>query len=92
VQPLLQWKSKAISFTRSECVFLALGIQHAMRMRCIILSCGLLGSTEFFPYYLINGTIFRRKKVCLTFNVCFIFSTNFATHATMHTLDSLGDP
>jgi len=42
------------------CVCVALGIQHAMRIRRII--CGLPHSTTFFPHYLINGTIFERKK------------------------------
>ena len=36
MQQLLQWK--AISITYSECVFVALATQHAMRMRRIILS------------------------------------------------------
>jgi len=35
-------------------VFVALGIQHAMRMRLIVI-CGLFGSTTFFH---MNGTIF----------------------------------
>jgi len=38
---------KAISITYSECVFLALGMQHAMRMRRIVIY-GLSCSTIFF--------------------------------------------
>ena len=44
-----------MSFTYSECVFVALGIQQVMRMR----HCHLWPARPYknFPHYLINGTI-----------------------------------
>ena len=38
---------KQLSITQSVCVFVALAIQHAMRMRLIVI-CGLPRSTIFF--------------------------------------------
>jgi hypothetical protein len=47
-------------------------IQHATRMRRIILSSeALSGSTIFFSHYLVNRTIFG--KMLLNINVCFEF-------------------
>jgi len=48
---------EAINVTFSECVFVALVIQHAMRMRQIILSWP-VRLYRMFPHYLIQITIF----------------------------------
>ena len=40
---------KAISMTYSECVFVALGVQNAMRMRQIILSSVACPDLQYFP-------------------------------------------
>lgn len=52
--------SKVISTICSECIFLALGTQHAMLMRHIAI-CGLPGSTIFS--HDINGRIFENKLI-----------------------------
>jgi hypothetical protein len=44
-------------------VFVALGIQPVMRMRRIILPFVASRLYKIFPYYLINDTIFREKKI-----------------------------
>jgi len=54
VQLLLQWKSYV---TYSERLFVILGIQHAMRMRRIILSSVACPAVLYISTYLINGTI-----------------------------------
>ena len=51
---------KAISITHSECVFVALVIQHAIRLRRIVLS---LVSCHIFPHYLTKCRIFGGKKI-----------------------------
>jgi hypothetical protein len=53
---------KAINITYSERLFVALVIQHAMRMRRIVI-CGLPGCAIFFHFYLTNGTIFEKKVI-----------------------------
>jgi len=53
---------QTISITYCEFVFVALGIQHAMRMRHIVI-CGLPRSATFFHITSQTGTIFEEKKV-----------------------------
>jgi len=52
---------KLTSVTYSECVYVALVIQHATRMRHVILSSVACPALLFFPHYLINGTILGEK-------------------------------
>ena len=61
-------------FTYSECVFVAVGMQHAMRMRHVI--CSLSGSAFFFSHSLMYGTILEKKKV-VEHKMCFHFLCNF---------------
>jgi hypothetical protein len=64
VQPLLQWKSNDYYTTR-VCLLVALGTQHAMRMRHIILWPKRF--SIIFPHSLTDGTIFEiiiEHKMC----------------------------
>jgi hypothetical protein len=54
-------RAKAISITYSQCVSVAIVIQHAKRMRRIILSSVACQALPYFSHYLINGPIFGEK-------------------------------
>ena len=70
VQPLLQWKSNKYR-TFWVCVCVALSIQHAMRMRHIVI-CGLSGCAIFF--HIISQTVWFYTKKLLYVKCAFWFS------------------
>jgi hypothetical protein len=56
--------------TYSECASVTLVMQHAVRMRCMVM-CG-VSDSHIFPHYLINGTIFEKKVYCVIFSTTFV--------------------
>ena len=54
-------RGKAVSITYSECVFVSLPIQLAMRICCIICRLWPVWLYYIFPHYLINNHHFRKK-------------------------------
>ena len=67
---------KAINITYSECVLVALGTQHEMRVRHTVI-CGLPASTTFF-HIISNTTRFRGGGGVIEHKVCvLIFSITF---------------
>ena len=65
---------KAVSITYSECMFEALGIQHAMCM-CHIAICCLY---SILSHYLTNGTTVNKKKSYCPHNVVVTSSTTLS--------------
>jgi hypothetical protein len=55
-------------------VSVALVIQHAMRMRRIILSSVTLVALQYFPHYLINGMIFGKNVIDHTMYFDFLYN------------------
>jgi len=73
-----RWRNhfgKALSFTYSHCVFVALGIQYAMRRRGTV-NCGLSGCTVFLYINSYTARFLERKFIDQ--NICVsTFSTTF---------------
>ena len=72
VQPLLQWKNNEY-YTDWMCIFVALGIQHAMPMSHIVVY-GLARST-IFSHIIYKQYDFRTKTLLNTKMCVLIFST-----------------
>jgi len=68
------YSGKSISIAYSECVYVALVIQHAMRIRHIFI-CGLPRSTTFFRIVSLKAR-FSKKKVS-EHKTCFDFPYKF---------------
>ena len=68
---------KSISITYYECVFVALGIQHAMRMRLVILPSVACPALQYFSTLSHKRQRFREKKVIEHKRCVLIFSTTF---------------
>jgi hypothetical protein len=66
---MLQWKSN-VCYTTWVSVFVALGSQHAMRMRHIVI-CGLPHATTFF--HLISGRIFENQLLNTKLHFDFLY-------------------
>jgi len=72
MHPLLLWKSNK-HYTTSVCVFVALGVQHAMRMHHIV-TCG-LPCSKYFSKFSHLRKMFEKvteREMCVL-----IFSTNY---------------
>jgi len=66
-----------MSITQTEYVFVALGIQHAMRA-CDILLSVFCPVCNISPHYLTHVTIFVKKYIVIEHKMCvLIFSTTF---------------
>ena len=67
------YTGKSINITYFEYVFVSLGIQHAMRMRCIVI-CGLTVSYNIFFFNIISK---RNDFLYKKYNVTWIIRTNW---------------
>jgi hypothetical protein len=66
-------KAKRIIYYVCVCVFVTLGIQHAMRM-CYIVICGLCGSTIFSHVISQTALFLEKKSYCIKSGCFFLYN------------------
>jgi hypothetical protein len=74
-------REKAINITYSECVSVALVIQHAMRMRPIVLSSLACLAVPYFSTYLIKGKVFGEKILNIQLYTDFLYNVCLKTNS-----------
>jgi hypothetical protein len=76
---------KAISIPYSECIFVALVIQQAMRMRRIFI-CGLSGPTVFFHIHTqhnLKKKVIEHKMCVLISSASFVWKISYSKNNSM---------
>jgi hypothetical protein len=79
-------REKAIRVTYSECVFVALVIQHAMGMRRAVI-CGLPGTIIFFSTFSHKRQDFRKKKF-IERKMCVLSLSTISCTTIFHSKDN----
>ena len=87
MQLLLWWKSNNIIHSECGCVFVALGIQHAMRMHCTILLSVACLALPCFAQYLIRGTTFGKRDI--GHEMCVLISSKNSVRKYSHSKKKL---